>query len=510
MVPHILIVDIDFSQNFIYTDRKSAIQSDHWRSTSVTIFVAVVRYLCGKAWSEPPIGLVKGQPVSIRIETNDGGGDVYVYGEVSEIQTPASPAIKIKLPSSQKIVDIPCESVRVRNIISVPLIVVSDSKKHDTHFVRYFLSNILLGTTGWFNTQKRELGLSERTKRIDIDSDGAASHFKQRGSIHYITYLSALYGLTITWTFGCAGHGKGTWDGLGGIVKNKAGHYIKAFDSFISSANEVYKIIEYLFAGEEAQATYDKMPNLKIKVWNIIWLPDDKIVRPPAIKKTNGKKKTVDLQGGEAENVVENEEAEEGEKIGTLQAFHGVGTRGLFYFYAEHRDGLGVRLSGCHCPFCVRRYRKNIGTMPVGCLSNEPYEYIICNRLDEEWTKQTLTSMSRLSETLRNQVQQGDILAVGSNRHLKGSFSCIYNSYDIAKILNVQDLTLSVNIFSRQPGSAVYQNKTPDQVISISHSSLRYIIADSNLTEDSCIALSSVTLENIVKCCFNGEDISPL
>lgn len=123
---------------------------------------------------------------------------------------PTSQSIKIKLPSSHEIVDITCESVRVRNIISVPLIVVSDSKKHDTHFLRYFLSNILLGTTGWLNTRKREVGLLERIKRNDIDSDGAASHFKQRELIHYITYLSALHGLTITWNFGCAGHGKGT------------------------------------------------------------------------------------------------------------------------------------------------------------------------------------------------------------------------------------------------------------------------------------------------------------
>ena len=42
--------------------------------------------------------------------------------------------------------------------------------------------------------------------------------------------------------------------------------------------------------------------------------------------------------------MVENDDTEDGEKIGTLQAFHGVGTRGLFYFFAEHRDGLGVRL----------------------------------------------------------------------------------------------------------------------------------------------------------------------
>ena len=141
------------------------------------------------------------------------------------------------------------------------------------------------------------------------------------------------------------------------------------------------------------------MANLKIKVWNIIWLPDDVIIRPPAMKKTRGKKKAVDLEGGEVENIVENEEAEDGEKIGTLQAFHGVGTRGLFYFYAEHCYGLGVRLSGCHCPFCIRCYRKSMG----------------------------------------------------SNK-------CIYDFFDVAKVLLVQDSTFTVNVFSRQPNAPTFHN----------------------------------------------------
>jgi hypothetical protein len=106
-----------------------------------------------------------------------GGGDIFVYGEVSENQQSHSSTVSIKLSSNRMVVEIPCESVRVRNIISVPLIVVSDSKKHDTHFVRYFLRNILLGPTGWLTTQTREVGLRERIRRIDIDSDGAASHF---------------------------------------------------------------------------------------------------------------------------------------------------------------------------------------------------------------------------------------------------------------------------------------------------------------------------------------------
>lgn len=52
-----------------------------------------------------------------------------------------------------------------------------------------------------------------------------------------------------------------SWKGFMGwfIEKNKTGHYIKAFDSFISNAHEVYKVIEYLLAGEEAQARYGKM-----------------------------------------------------------------------------------------------------------------------------------------------------------------------------------------------------------------------------------------------------------
>ena len=117
-------------------------------------------------------------------------------------------------------------------------------------------------------------------------------------------------------------------------MKNKTGHYIKAFDSFISNGHEVYKIIEYLFAGEEAQATrYDKMANFKIRVWNVLWLSDADIYRPLVMKKVKGKKKEV-LEGEQLGNVAEIDETEDGEKINTLQEFHGVGTRGLFYFYA--------------------------------------------------------------------------------------------------------------------------------------------------------------------------------
>jgi hypothetical protein len=79
MLEILIIVDIDFSQNFVYTDRIHAIQSDHWKSSSTTIFVAVVRYLCYESWNRPPIALKKGQSVSIVKDTDDGGGRVFFF-----------------------------------------------------------------------------------------------------------------------------------------------------------------------------------------------------------------------------------------------------------------------------------------------------------------------------------------------------------------------------------------------------------------------------------------------
>jgi hypothetical protein len=87
--------------------------------------------------------------------------------------------------------------VRERKIISVPIITVSDTKSHDTYFVRDFLEKKLLGPNGWLSTYKPELGLKDRITILHICSDGAASHFKQKGSLHFITYLSFISNLTV-------------------------------------------------------------------------------------------------------------------------------------------------------------------------------------------------------------------------------------------------------------------------------------------------------------------------
>lgn len=226
----------------------------------------------------------------------------------------------------------------------MPIIVVSDTKKHDTYFVRYFLTNQLLGEDGWLQKQEMETGLAERIRTIHIDSDGAAAHFKQRGSLHHITYLTAMYGLQVTWTFGCPGHGKGQWDGLGGTVKNKTGNYLKAYDKFMPTAHSVYEVIYELFASPTADAIFDSKTHVKIKRWKVLWLPDEALSRPVSNTSNAGgkksKKKSIQKSpihegGGEEKAVDEVEEGAEDDneknEFSKLQGFHDAGTRSIFF-----------------------------------------------------------------------------------------------------------------------------------------------------------------------------------
>ena len=441
-LPDALTVDRDFSQNFVYTDRIHAIQSIHWNRSSTTIFVAVVRYLCYESWNRPPIESKKGQSVSIVKDTDDGGGRVYVYGEVEIDQALNSESICVRHPTMMNTENYACENVRVREVVSVPHIVISDSKLHDTYFVRYFLTEILLGERGWLYTQTRESGLGERIKTLHICSDGAAAHFKQKGSLHYITGLSVTSALNMTWTFGCPGHGKGTWDGLGGIVKNKTGHYLKAEDKFVSSAKEVFDIIYDLFASSKAQARFDANPSIKIKEWKILSLPDS-IIRPTGPAKRNAKEKKGKKKEEEEEG--NNDESGEMNNIGPLKAFHNVGTRGIFYYRAEHRDGFSVRLSACHCCYCIRDYHADgMGSLPSGCLSEEGYQYLICQRLDEEWKLENELLMTRVSDRLEGRIMEGSIVAIGYTAMVQGSRTAFLLHLTSAKLSKLTMITHTI------------------------------------------------------------------
>lgn len=54
-----------------------------------------------------------------------------------------------------------------------------------------------------------------------VRSDGAPSQFKQKYTLEFICReLVQGWFQRVIWSFGCAGHGKGMWDGCVGIVKS--------------------------------------------------------------------------------------------------------------------------------------------------------------------------------------------------------------------------------------------------------------------------------------------------
>lgn len=404
---------------------------------------------------------------------------MYAYGEVAIDQNNQSTSICVRILKDNKDLQIPYENIKVREVISVPLIVVSDSKLHDTFFVRHFLSHTLLGSDGWLLNRTREPGLSTRIKAIDICSDGAAAHFKQKGSIHF---LSSLNTFSYTWVFGCPGHGKGTWDGLGGIVKNKTSKLIKADDLFLSSPHEEYKVIFELFASEKAQARFDANPKTVIKEWKILWLSDKGIDRP----KING--------------ISEN-------KISDLKAFHNVGNRGLFSFRILHRDGFAVRLSGCHCCYCIRRYYpEGFGTTPMGCLSMEPTQYLICQRSDADWCVEKQKLLQQLSNEFAGCIQLNQLVALASPR-LKANktTSDMYSSFDLGKVQNVLEGSYSLLMYKRLPNSSIYIPNQPIKIIDVPHTDIRYYLEGLINDMDMQVVLDVQIVQNIILNCFNGR-----
>ena len=79
---------------------------------------------------------------------------------------------------------------------------------HDKYAVHHFNSLVIASL-------RQKLG--NKMKVLDLFSDGAAQHFKQR----YTVYDATTYGqdLTVNWHFFATLHGKGAVDGVGGSVK---------------------------------------------------------------------------------------------------------------------------------------------------------------------------------------------------------------------------------------------------------------------------------------------------
>jgi hypothetical protein len=85
---------------------------------------------------------------------------------------------------------------------------VTNDKNHDSYATQHFMDKFI---DEWLQ--------GHTIHSIHIHSDNAGSHFKNSKTLNYLSRLFDRLNLKVTWSFGCPGHGKGPWDGFGGVMK---------------------------------------------------------------------------------------------------------------------------------------------------------------------------------------------------------------------------------------------------------------------------------------------------
>jgi hypothetical protein len=272
----------------------------------------------------------------------------------------------------------------------------------------------------------------------------------------------------ISWTFGCPGHGKGTWDGLGGIIKNTTGHWLKAMDSFIATKKEVFDIIHQLFASKEATERFNSMPHVKIKEWIVRWVADADIVRP--IKKIT-KKLTKEEQA-----------FRKAEKKNTADANAAMRVR----YKQMNLDEKRIHNN-------LEKEKKALEKKQ----KEEKEEAELASALEAR-TLATSTGEEVLEEAVED-----------DNWKKSTSSSCKYISFDIARVVaqvepGEEGEMYRVNTYTQLDGGNHYQCKDALQNAIVSHSRVRYILADNILQDNGTILVDKDCLEAIVFNCFNG------
>lgn len=478
LLPNQLEVDMDFSQNFPMNQTRDETQGGNWSTIGCTLFVSVIRFICKTTWAVQPQFLSEGQPVSVLFD-NDDSGPLYRYGEIKDNWTLGDiDNVNVWHPALGRVISYPVEKIRIRKIITVPHIVVSDYKGHDSLFVKTYLDKELLGPEGWLQTQTEFPGLAGTITELLICSDGAPSHFKQKVTLHYLTELRLKYKFRrISWTFGAPGHGKGTWDGLGGICKKTMSREIISKCLIMKTAYQVFELLKRLLDSDIKHEEYDRTSRIKIKRWKIVFLSDETV------------------KGVNSVNV---------EDVEDIKAFD-VGSNKIFFFEGFHRDGFGYQLSACWCHACIRGKRVSTFGGIQGCLADEPFDYKICKRKDTIWIAENTILKNNLARGIYHNLKIGQFIAYDIGAKKTPRRKC---RFDIGRVEEIEyPSNIKIITFQSTPLSNTDFNFVvkKDSLI-IDKDSVRYRFEiNPTIANNKNIELSDEIFGNIICNFYNGK-----
>jgi hypothetical protein len=399
MLPHQMQLILDFIENMKVSVTRDEIQSAHWATEAVSIFAAVVRVVDVDIWNDIDGDLCEFDEVLCRCDDGsfEAGRVVEAYIESFDHTTDNTVLVRFMRQIAANpgehgdlfnqrdwlmphIVAVKRNLVHKHKLITLPIVTMSDDKNHDTAFVQQWLDDFFQ-PGGWLDTQDEILDLKLRLLEVLIDSDGAASHFKSRFTLHYLLHLRSTYGFRFSWMVGCPGHGKGEHDGIGGITKRKAERSILDNNLHLRSAYAVYELVFGLFASPEKveQMKFEYLNARRAyRRWFVLFLPE---------QKTQLRRRKDD----------------EKDTVTHICAFkqylkQGIGTRGIFLFEPSLPSSLTYRMKGCFCRYCLSSHCPDITYDPrQACISaaSNPWDtqLILSAREKIENTENVTTAM---------------------------------------------------------------------------------------------------------------------
>ena len=334
-----IIVDMDFAENYDIV-HKVEVQSEHWNNQQATLFIVITHH---------------------RETTKAADGDQ---------GTPAEYRV--------------CSEAHVY---------VSPDGGHDTHFVQH----VMLDLQEHFRKRKLEF------KEWFINTDGAASHFKQRYTFQSVfNFKLKAKADHVLWETCAPGHGKGPWDGIGAVVKRLLRALEIKDKVYVRGPLDIYNTLA-LHA-----TSWRKKIGTKVMLDNFVfhYVPG----------------KNEDIAGAVLpENILTPISRPKNKP--TVTAVPDIRSRFCFDFRTgENKNKIRTRALSCHCEFCLQReWGKCAAHKAMGGWATTT---IYFERAGEHASKSSLRSrkdkLSRLRRQAAKETKPGEVVALESKDDNEG------------------------------------------------------------------------------------------
>lgn len=258
--PGMLLSNFDWSEKGVITPDRQ-IQSEYWSLTSFSLFISITSHLIVSTWMDRCSPLSVGTEVTVEPEGSPAG---------SLTPAPGSFWAKIHHASASDIGEGCVYSVirddgsvvggivrgrlRHRKLHTTAFVCITDEKRQDSATTQHMLNK-------QFEHWLQFLDLGKFWAWVGHSDN--ASHFKSGAMMHYWTHkVQDLEFLKACWIeFGCPGHGKGPWDGMGAVMKqtlkrDMTNNRILTASGYVTCPKEVAEHLRRRFQTDEWKAAH--------------------------------------------------------------------------------------------------------------------------------------------------------------------------------------------------------------------------------------------------------------